>query len=244
VKANDSRILRKRKRNIKRRTDRRNFPPGRAPVLRGSNVHYEVSDRARAIDCGGLGAFHLLAQNTGLIEALDDSLELLKLHLPYHESDHVLNIAYNTLTGGRCLDDLELRRNDEAYLDALGAERIPDPTTAGDFTRRFSERDVVALMDAVNAVRPRVWKKNLRRRERRLAVIDADGTLAPTTGECKEGMGLSYKGEWGYHPLVVSLANAQEPLYLVNRPGNRPSHEGAAQWMDRPADGISHPGVQ
>jgi hypothetical protein len=65
------------------------------------------------------------------------------------------------------------------------------------------------------------------------AILDIDGTLAPTTGECKEGMGLSYNGEWGYHPLLISLANTLEPLYLVNRSGNRPSHDGAAEWMDR-----------
>ena len=57
--------------------------------------------------------------------------------MPYSESDHVLNIAYNLLVGGTCLEHLELRRNDEVYLDALGAQRIPDPTTAGDFCRRF-----------------------------------------------------------------------------------------------------------
>ena len=235
MKDKDNRILGKRKRQIKRRTDRRNFPTGLAPVLRATNVAYEMADRAQAIDCGGLGALHQLALNSGLVKALDGSLHLLKMHMPYHESDHVLNIAYNALTGGTCLDDLELRRNDAGYLDALGAERIPDPTTAGDFTRRFTEADVLGLMDAANSVRPRLWKKTLPRRERRLAVIDSDGVIAPTTGECKEGMGLSYKGDWGYHPLLISLANTQEALYVVNRPGNRPSHEGAPEWMDRAA---------
>ena len=236
VKAKDSTILRKRKREIEGRTDRYNFPEGDGPVFAASNIHYEMADRTRAIDCGGLGAFHLLARNTGLVEALDRGLRLLKVHLPYHESDHVLNIAYNTLTGGTCLDDLERRRNDATYLDALGAARIPDPTTAGDFTRRFAEAQVRALMDAINSVRPSLWKRGLSKRERRLAVIDADGTTAPTTGECKQGMGINYNGEWGYHPLLVSLANTREPLYLVNRPGNRPSHEGAPQWLDRAAD--------
>ena len=74
-----------------------------------------------------------------MIEGLDADLELLKIHRPYHESDHVLNVAYNFICGGQSLDDLELLRNDESYLKLLGVEAIPDPTTAGDFCRRFEE---------------------------------------------------------------------------------------------------------
>jgi len=192
-----------------------------------------MAERTRAIDCGGIGAFHTLARNSGLVDAIDEGLHLLKIHLPYHESDHVLNIAYNTLTGGTCLDDIELRRNDATYMDALGAERIPDPTTAGDFTRRFTEQDVTSLMEAVNGVRPGLWRKGLSKRQRREAILDMDGTLLGTTGECKQGMEMSYKGVWGYHPLMISLANTMEPLYLVNRPGNRPSHDGCVPWIER-----------
>jgi len=233
VNTKDNRILKKRKRKLAKRLDRRQWPEQDRPMLRGRDIQYEMADRTRAIECGGIGAFHTLARNTGLIEAIDAKLHLLKIHLPYHESDHVLNIAYNTLTGGTCLDDIELRRNDEAYMDALGAERIPDPTTAGDFSRRFSASAVLGLMEAVNGIRPKIWKKRLSRAERAEAILDVDGVVAPTTGECKEGMDVSYNGVWGYHPLVVSLANTMEPLYLVNRPGNRPSHDGAVEWMDR-----------
>ena len=229
----DSKILRKRKRKLAKRLERKQYADQDRPMFAARNIHYEMAERTRAVDCGGLGAFHLLAGHTGLIEAIDEHLHLLKQHKPYHESDHVLNIAYNTLTGGTCLDDIELRRNDETYMDALAAERIPDPTTAGDFSRRFSESDVLDLMDAVNVIRPKMWKQRLSKAERAQAILDVDGTLAPTTGACKGGMSLSYNGVWGYHPLVISLANTMEPLYLVNRSGNRPSHDGAAGWMDR-----------
>ena len=202
-------------------------------MLRAQSIQYEVAERTRAIPWGGIGAFHVLAERVGLMDELNRRLHLLKAHLPYHESDHVLNVAYNTLTGGSCLDDIALRRTDEAYLDALGAERIPAPTTAGDFTRRFGEGDVLALMAGVNAIRVKLWRKRLRRGERREAILDLDGVVAPTTGECKKGMDLAYSGVWGYHPLLVSLANTAEPLFLVNRPGNRPSHDGAAAWIDR-----------
>jgi hypothetical protein len=195
-------------------------------------IRYEVAGRARGVACGGIGAMHLVAQRTGLADAIDRNLHLLKRHLPYHESDHVLNIAYNILAGGTCLEDLERLRTDEAYLDGLGARRIPDPTTAGDFCRRFAEADIETLMDAINEVRLGVWRGQPPAFFGR-AVIDADGTLATTFGECKEGMDISYKGQWGYHPLVVSLANTGEPLYLVNRSGNRPSSEGAAPRLDQ-----------
>ncbi len=233
MKNQDTRILRKRKHNLRKRLERRQWPAQSKPMFGARNIQYEMAERVRAVDCGAIGAFHQLARNTGLIRAIDDRVDVLKRHLPYHESDHVLNIAYNSLTGGNCLDDIDMRRNDEAYMDALGAERIPDPTTAGDFTRRFAEQDVLALLEAVNSIRPKMWKKRLRGSEKEEAILDVDGTLAPTTGECKAGMGLAYNGVWGYHPLLISLANTQEPLYLVNRSGNRPSHDCAAEWLDR-----------
>jgi hypothetical protein len=197
------------------------------------NITHEIAGRTRAIAHGGIGSIHLLARKTGLIQTIDRELQLLKVHLPYHESDHVLNIAYNVLCDGDCLQDLERLRNDEAYLDALGASRIPDPTTAGDFCRRFESAETVrTLMEAINTVRLGVWKQQPAEFFDR-AVIDVAGTIAPTVGRCKDGMDISYDGQWGYHPLVVSLANTREPLYLLNRPGNRPSHEDAAEYLER-----------
>ena len=90
-------------------------------------------------------------------------------------------MAYNVLTGGRCLEDIERLRNDETYLNGLAAERIPDPTTAGDFLRRFDEASLLALQEAINDRRRKVWGKQSRS-FRKEAIIDVDGTIGETGG--------------------------------------------------------------
>lgn len=211
-------------------------PLGDVPEFTDERAHYELSGRTRAITHGGIGVIHNLVIGLELRDVIDEWLVLLKQHRPYHESDHVLNIAYNILCGGRTLDDIERLRNDRNYLDALGARAIPDPTTAGDFCRRFSVEDIWTLMQIINDVRVGVWRRRGAKLLGQTARIDADGTIVETTGECRQGIGMSYKGTWGYHPLLISLANTGEPLYLINRSGNRPSHEGAAEVFDQAID--------
>jgi hypothetical protein len=200
--------------------------------MTATNIHYERAERVRGLSAGGIGAIILMARKIELDKEIDRTLHLLKRHLPYHESDHVLNIALNLLAGGKRIEHLELRRNDEVYLDALGAQRIPDPTTAGDFCRRFSEDAVLALMNAINESRLRVWAQQP---DAFLdeAILDADGTIVETDAECKQGVDISYDRRWGYHPLLVSLANTAEPLFLLNRSGNRPSQERAGEYLNK-----------
>lgn len=228
----DHRNMARRKQEIETRLAPRNWTDQPSPMFAASNVSLEVSDRISATCAGGIAPIHQMVRRLGLDRKIDGCLDLLKRHLPYHESDHVLNIAYNVLAGGTKLEDLELLRHDTAYMDLLGAQRIPDPTTAGDFLRRPTGADIERLMDDVNETRLDVWKgqpKTFRRR----ATIDADGTIVPTLGEKKAGMGMSYKGIWGYHPLVITLANTKEPLFIVNRPGNSTSQLGSGKWIDK-----------
>ena len=220
-----------RKRRIEKRLDKTRFG-SECPVISASNIQYEVAEKTQAIAAGGIGMIQLLVKRLGLDDAINQGVPLFKLYLPYSESDHVLNIAYNLLAGGTCLEHLELRRNDENYLNALGAQRIPDPTTAGDFCRRFNSTSIHRLMDVLNQIRMKVWWQQPHEFFEE-AIIDADGTMVETTGECKKGIDINYQGQWGYHPLIVSLANTAEPLFIVNRSGNRPSHEHATKYFDK-----------
>jgi hypothetical protein len=201
-------------------------------MFTASDIPDEIAERTRGISRGGIGALHALARRVGLVDAIDRRLHLLKFHLPYHESDHVLTFAYNALCDGTCLQDLERRRHDAVFLDALGARRLPAPTTAGDFCRRFTAEAIRQLQDAVHDVRIGVWAEQPAEFVDR-AVIDMDGFLVETTGQGKQGMDIADNGTWGDHALVLTLANTGAVLGLVNRSGNRPSPEGAAAEVDR-----------
>lgn len=209
------------------------------PMMSGGKVHYEIGATIDATSYGGLASAHRLVSKLGLPRLINRRVKLLKRHLPYHESDHVLNLAYNVLCGGTRLEDIERLRHDVAYMNMLGADLIPDPTTAGDFCRRFDEQAVTDLMECINAVRPELWRRRGKEIMDPITYIDADGTIVGTCGEQKAGMQISYKGIWGYAPLIISLANTKEVLYVVNRPGNAVSHHGAAEWIDRSIELVS-----
>ena len=203
------------------------------PVLGRANVVYELAGRSRATGHGGMGLVARLVDSVGLAEEINAGVRLLRLHKPYYESDHVLNVAYNVLCGGRRLEDIERRRGDRVFLDGLGAAALPDPTTAGDFCRRFDPDAVMALQEACNRARLGVWARQDASFFARTARIDADATIVGTDGETKQGMDIAYNGTWGYSALLVNLANTAEPLFLSLRGANRPSHEGVIPLYDR-----------
>src|SRR3954447_9595904 len=200
VKSSVHRQMRNRNRRLRHRLRQRHWEEHTRRLFRDQNIRYDYTEKVRGGRFGGLGVCRLLVQRLDLADALDAELHLLKRHIPYHESDHILNLAYNILAGGHTLADIDLLRNDDTYLDALGVPRIPDPTTAGDFLRRFGAADVATLMGVVNEKRLAVWAQQPRDFFDH-AILEADGTLAATTGACKGGMDRSYKGVWGYHPL-------------------------------------------
>ncbi|MCM2372307.1 IS1380 family transposase [Aporhodopirellula aestuarii] len=224
------RQLRKRNQRIRQRIDKCEgiF---QSPAIRPTATKFELSERTQAISCGGIGLIMQIVKQLDLRKHINEAASVFKMNLPYDEADHVFNIAMNLLAGGTCLEHIELRRTDEAYLNALGAQRIPDPTTAGDFCRRFDSFKIMQLMQGINRARLKVWKQQPDEFLDQ-ATIEADGTMVETYGEKKQGIGINHKGQWGYHPLVITLAETQELLYLANRSGNRPSHENSAMYFN------------
>ena len=227
------RTLERERRQITKRLERAVATNTCGPVIGRAKISYELAERTRAVAHGGMGAIVRLVGHLGLAAEIDTSLELLKIHRPYYESDHVLNIAFNALCGGMTLTDIEARRCDRVFLDGIGAMSLPDPTTAGDFCRRFDAASVMELQEAFNRARLRVWAAQPPAFFGARAVIDADASIVPTDGETKEGMDIAYNGAWGYSALMVSLANTKKPLYFKESGANRPSHEGSADLLDR-----------
>src|SRR5436853_6263194 len=128
----------KRKRRLAKRLERKQYEDQAEAMFKQTAISYEMGGRVEAMGYGGIGAIHNLVCKLGLEEALNEAIKLLKIHVPYHESDHILNMAYNVRRGGRCLQDIERLRNDGSYTNRLGAERMPDTTTAGDLLRRLN----------------------------------------------------------------------------------------------------------
>lgn len=206
------------------------FPQDDRPIFRNRRVRMEVEQRGDTTPYGGLAAAHLLTKKLRLDEEIDKVLHLLQFHLPFHESDHVLTHAYNLFVGGRCIEDIQNLQHSTAVKNLLGALRIPDPSTAGDFLRRFDHGALDALQEAIDAARLKVWKR-MPRRLRRTATIDIDSHVKEVYGDCKQGADFSYNKKWSYHPLVVTLAETGECLRLVNRSGNVASAQGAEEAL-------------
>ena len=198
----------------------------RGPVLRHPTLQLS-SESSDTTPYGGLALAANLVRNLGIVRDLDNELSLLSAHRPFHESDHVLTHVYNLYAGGTCIEDIADLQTSEPVRRILGADRIPDPTTAGDFLRRFDEDALRSFDEVIDQAQEKVWKRRYGKKKAARAIVDLDSCVRPVYGDQKEGTDFTYKGSFGYHPLVISLAGTMECLRLVNRPGNEGSAVGS-----------------
>ena len=169
---------------------------------------------------GGLALAVDFCRRFKVPQCIDKHVKVLKVHLPYHESDHVLALAFNLFVGGTCIEDQANLQHSEAVRRMVGACRIPDPTTAGDFLRRFDEQgdySLAGLRRANDEVQTAVGmalaeREGKRKRKDKWAVVDVDGHVKALSGEQKEGADF-FKRTWCYMPLLVSLAGTGESAW-------------------------------
>lgn len=182
---------------------------------------------------GGLALATALSASLRIPQRIDEKLDLLRIHLPYHESDHVLTHVYNLFIGGECSEDIANLQLSEPIRRMLGTRRIPDPTTAGDFLRRFGQGAIDDLNDVCDELHKEVWRRTHGRKKSPMLTIDLDSHVHPIYGNQKEGADYTYKGTYGFHPFVITIPETHECLRIVNRSGNVTSADGAAAEVEK-----------
>jgi hypothetical protein len=213
------------------------WPETEGRVMRHPLLHLQSDPRGESTHYGGLVLAQQFVRRFRVAQRLDEALALFKRHAPYHESDHVLALAYTLYADGTCLEDQAALQGSEAVRRLVGGCRIPDPTTAGDFLRRFrTVQDIEQLSAVIDKVQEAVWSKlsrkvHRRRKKHEFALVDLDGHIKPLYGVQKEGADFSYDGQWSYQPLVVSLGGSGECLKVVNQPGSARSSDAAAKAL-------------
>lgn len=215
------------------------WPERPGTVLGHRKLHIELDERPDVTAAGGLVLPLALLRTFKVPELLDTRVKVLKRHLPYHESDHILSQALMLYAGGTCIEDMTLLQQDQALLKMLDTVRTPDPTTSGDFLRRFvAEGKLEDLRGAIDKIQDRVWASPKRwrwsrrgKKKKAIAVLHLDGHLKTLSGVTREGADFSYKGVWSFSILLASLDDG-ECVGVRLRPGNTRSSTGAAELVD------------
>lgn len=215
------------------------WPKTTGPVIRAPKLHLSVDERSVATKQGGLALFFAFSRQFNVAQEIDARVSVLKMHMPYLESDHVLAQAGMLFAGGTCIEDMAALQHSEAALRMSGACRLPDPTTSGDLLRRFDRKEhpeaLPGLRCAGDTVQDKVWRKlarrSRRRKRERLAVVDIDGHMKQLYGVQKEGADFSHRGVWSYYVLLLTLALTGECLAVRNRPGNHRQGQGTAELL-------------
>lgn len=225
------------------------------PVMRLPKTHLEVEQGPETTKYGGLVLATSLLRRLSVAKQLNENVSVLKQHQPYTEADHILAQALNLYVGGTCIEDMSELQQSEAVCRILGACRVPDPTTAGDFLRRFEPRSNPGALEdlrrTTDALQGAVWQEKARSNSKGkknkgryngkqvkqdLAVLDIDSHLKEVYGVTKEGADFNHKGKWSLHPLTITMAATGDCLAMRNRPGNVRSSEGSAEALDETLD--------
>ena len=200
---------------------------------------------APLLNCSGIVIIRQLIERLGIAQAINAGLRVLRRHKPYVESDHILTLVYNLLTGGDRLNDINRLADDAALLRVLGTEQVPHATTVGDFLARFRHekdededtepRRLRKLRQVIEAIQQAAFAL-LPRRRRKVATLDWDSSNHQVYGEQKEGADFAHDRTWCYNVLYATLAETGDVLYQGLREGqhlHERGHHGSTAGDDR-----------
>ena len=164
----------------------------------------------------GLHALGCFADRLGLGDSLSAAIPFRGERLPLHDRGKVLVQMALVLAGGgeSCLDIEHLR----AQEDLFGS--VPSDSTVWRAFHELSSTTLEHLERAVASVRNTVWRRSSKTTGVVPVVLDIDASLVEIHTETKEGTGPTYKGGWGYHPMLCFADATGECLSSLLRPGN------------------------
>jgi hypothetical protein len=202
-----------------------------------TNPHIKIEENKRATLCSmsGISCIRKLIEKLDIATKIDRRLKILKMHKPYMESDHILNFVYNFLTGGDAINDIERLQTNEGFLKIIGAESVPDPTTAGDFLVRFDREKIDTFQAIIDFIQDDAFSL-LPERKKKAATIDADSSIHEVYGKKKEGADFAYDNTYSYNAYYMTLMETGDILYQDLRSGNTYSSNGTSEQLPKVID--------
>ncbi len=187
-------------------------------------------DDERVVSDAGITLVATLAGRLG-IEGLVDRFVVLRRERPgaANAGRKVMALLFAMVLGADSIDDCELLR--AGRTRRLLGGWIPAPSTLGTFLRAFTFGHVRQLDRVLGQALARAWAAGAGPGSERL-VVDIDSFVGEVHGYQKQGAGVGYTGQRGYHPMLATRAGTGEVLHVRTRKGNAASPRGVLRFAD------------
>ncbi len=195
--------------------------------MTGRRKHLRVEGDDTLVSFGGGILLDEFIHRLGLPELIDQRVRVKERERGYRESEAVLGPAVSMITGGECLDDLFVLREETGFSSLWSHGAIPHPTTMGDFLRRFNLGHIRQLESVMAECFRRVYAAEPKRPS---LTLDIDSTLDEVFGR-QQGARMAYTGIRALNPLMGFIRETGDWLHCRLRAGNVHTANGAVSFI-------------
>jgi len=193
-------------------------------MIRQNELKIKVGETKLAVTgFGGASALVGVAHQTGMVDALERRLRVKRRRRGYASSASVMDLVLLMCSGGECIDDLSVLREDKGLGRLLG-RRVMAPSTAHDFLRKARG----CGLDALAAVRRVGLRSMASARDVKRATLDCDAVFFASG---VRGARMSYLGERGWMPMLAYWAELGAVVHDEFRDGNQSPGSGALPFL-------------